>query len=175
MSLNYNILETIKLYDLVFKSNMFWAIILSVIILNIVFVYNKKITKYIILTINILLVFIILYYYAKGIISFNFNNPINNIYFYFLNSIVFLIINIFISLKTKYKKINIIFYSIFLVNIIYSLFKTHYLKNITSIVIYNIFPIIKFGNILYIIYYLVFTTLYFVLYNKHSNKIGDSV
>ena len=67
MSLNYNILETIKLYDLVFKSNMFWAIILSVIILNIVFVYNKKITKYIILTINnriigIKILFSILYF-----------------------------------------------------------------------------------------------------------------
>ena len=154
MSLNYNFLETIKLYDLALKNNMFIASILSVIILNIVFIFNKKIIKYIALIINILLVFLILYYYVSGIISFKFSNPINNIYFYFLNSILFLIISVFIFFKTNYKKTNIIFYSISLINIVYSLFMTCYLKNITLIVIGNIFPMIKFGNIIYIIYYL---------------------
>ena len=109
MSLNYNIFETIKLFNLAFKNNMFIAIILSVIILNIIFIYNKKITRNIILVINLILIFGILYYYVKDIVSFKFNSPINNIYFYFLNSIVFLIINILISFKTKYKKINSIF------------------------------------------------------------------
>ena len=159
MSLNYNIIETIKLLGLAFKNNMFISIILSVIVLNIIFVFNKKIKNYIVLIINLLLIFGILYYYVKDIITIKFSNPINNIYFYFLNSIIFLIINIFISFKTKYKKINTIFYSISLINIIYSLFITYYLKSSTLIVIGNIFPMIKFGNIIYIIYYLLFIVL----------------
>lgn len=168
MSLNYNIFETIKLFNLAFKNNMFIAIILSVIILNIIFIYNKKITRNIILVINLILIFGILYYYVKDIVSFKFNSPINNIYFYFLNSIVFLIINILISFKTKYKKINSIFYSISLINIIYSLFITYYLKNSTLIVIGNIFPMIKFGNIIYIVYYIVFTM--FSIFDKKNIK-----
>ena len=170
MSLNYNIFETIKLYDLALKNNMFIAVILSVIVLNIVLILNKNISKYVILGINLISIFIIIYYYMDDIIKFRFSNPINNIYFYFFSSIIFLIVNIVVSFKTKYKYINYLFYSISLINILYSLFMTHYLSNSTIIVIGNIFPMIKFGNIIYILYYTLILVLIISKINIFDKK-----
>ena len=156
MSLNYNIIETIKLLNLCIKNNMFISIVISVILLEALFFINKDklILKYVILVLNISLVILILLYYLKDILTFNFSNPINNIYFYFLNSIIFLIILTILLFKTNYIKINYIFYGLSLIGITYSLFITHYFNNTTLIIIGNIFPIIKFGNMLYIAYYL---------------------
>jgi len=156
MSLNYNIIETVKLLKDAFKYNIFYSIIISFILLVILLILNKekKITNYIMMCINIILITIICYFYIKDIFLFNFNNPINNIYFYFFNSIVYLIVGTIINFKTKYKKTNYIFYGISLINLVYSLFMTHYLGNIPLIVIGNIFPMIKFGNIIYVIYYI---------------------
>ena len=132
------------------------AIILSCIILVIMLILNKdnKKTKYIVSTINFVLIIIISIYYIKDIIKFNFDNPLNNIYFYFFNSIIYLILMSVITFKTKYKKINYIIYGLSLINILFSLFMTHYLSNSTLIVIGNIYPMIKFGNIIYIVYYI---------------------
>ena len=68
--------------------------------------------------------------------------------------IIYLIIMSLISFNTKYKKINYIIYGLSLIFILFSLFMTHYLSNNTLIVIGNIYPMIKFGNIIYISYYL---------------------
>lgn len=156
MSLNYNIIDTLKLLKDAFKYNIFYSIIISSILLVILLILNKekKITNYIMIGINLILITIICYFYIKYIFSFNFNNPMNNIYFYFFNSIVYLIVVTIINFKTKYKKTNYIFYGISLINILYSLFMTHYLGNVPLIVIGNIFPMIKFGNITYVIYYI---------------------
>lgn len=156
MSLNYNIIETIKLLNLSIKSSMFMSIIMSSILLTIVFIINsdKTFIKYVVLIINTLLVVLILYYYLKDILTFKFANPINNIYFYFFNSIIYLILNSFLIFKTKYKKTNYVFYTLILFNLTYSLYMTHILYNQSIIVIGNIFPMIKFGNIIYIVYYI---------------------
>lgn len=169
MSLNYNIIDTLKLLKDAFKYNVFYSIIISSILLVILLILNKekKIINYVVIGINIILISIICYFYIKDIFVFNFNNPINNIYFYFFNSIIYLMVMAIINFKTKYKKINYIFYGISLINILYSLFMTHYLGNIPLIVIGNIFPMIKFGNIIYIIYYiLLIIDLWRVLWKK---------
>lgn len=155
MSLNYSIMDTIKLIGPVIKNSMFIAILLSVIILSIIYIYNNKVMKYISLVLSIFGITTILYYYFDGIISLNFKNPINNIYFYFFNSIIYLIISVIVFFKGKYKTIDYIFYCLAIINLSYSIFMTHYLYNYTMIVIGNIFPMIKFGNILYICYYLI--------------------
>lgn len=156
MSLNYSIIETLKLLKNAFKYDAFFAIIISSILFIIILILNKdkKIINYIILGINILLIIFISYYYIESILTFKFNNPINNIYFYFFNSIIYLVVMIIINFKTKYKRINYIFYGLVLINILYSLFMTYYLKNQNLIVIGNIFPMIKFGNIIYLVYYI---------------------
>ena len=156
MSLNYNIIDTLKLLKDAFKYNIFYSIIISSTLLVILLILNKekKITNYIVMGINIILIGLICYFYIKDIFTLNFVNPINNIYFYFFNSIIYLIVWTIINFKTKYKKTNYIFYGISLINILYSLFMTHYLNNIPLIVIGNIFPMIKFGNILYFVYYI---------------------
>ncbi|MBQ9071810.1 MAG: hypothetical protein IJY25_01455 [Bacilli bacterium] len=156
MNLDYNIIKTIKLFKDCFKYEIFIAIIISSILFVILLILNKekKITKYIVLSLNIIILIIIGYFYIKDIIKFNFSNPINNIYFYFFNTIIYLIVSSIINFKTKYKKTNYIFYGLCLINILFSLFMTHYLSNNTLIVIGNIFPMIKFGNIIYIVYYI---------------------
>lgn len=156
MSLNYNIIDALKLLFNVFKYNIFYFIVVSSILLVIILVINKnkKISNYIILCINILLITLILYYYSQSILAFKFNSPINNMYFYFFNSIIYLVIMIILNFNNKFKIINYIFYGLVLINLLYSLFMTHYLNNINLIVIANIFPMIKFGNIIYFVYYM---------------------
>ena len=167
MSLNYNILDTFKLLLNAFKYNVFISIIISSILFVIVLILNKnkKIINYVVLVLNIILIILICYFYIGSIIKFKFSNPINNMYFYFFNSIIFLIIMCIINFKTKYKNINYIFYGLSLINLLYTLFMTHYLNNIQIIVIGNIFPMIKIGNIIYFIYYviiIIFIIKYFI-------------
>ena len=170
MSLNYGIIDTIKLFYPIIKSSMFIAIILGVVILSIIYLLNNKAMKYISLVLCILGVGLIIYYYFGDIISFKFKNPLNNIYFYFFNSIICLIISTIMFFKNKYKTINYIFYCLIIINLSYSLFMTHYLYNYTLVVIGNIFPMIKFGNIIYICYYLFL--IYLIGREKIWNKKG---
>ena len=78
--------------------------------------------------------------------------------------LLYLIIMILVSCKTKYKKTNYVIYGLSLIFILFSLFMTHYLSNITLIVIGNIYPMIKFGNIIYISYYI----LLCIIFVKHK-------
>jgi hypothetical protein len=161
MSLNYNILETFKLLLNAFKYDIFIAIIIGMTILVLLLILNKNNKKinYLVYSINLILIIIISIYYIKDIISFKFSNPINNIYFYFFNSIIYLIVTSII-LNNKYKKLNYIIYGLSLINLLFALFMTHYLSNQTLIVIGNIFPMIKFGNIIYILYYIFLIVIY---------------
>lgn len=156
MSLDYNIIESLKLLLVSYKYNVMISINIASIILFIIFMLNKNknINKYVISTINILLIIIIGYYYIKDIFSFKYSNPINNIYFYFLNTILFLVIIGIRTIRNKVKILDYLVYNLSLINILFSLFMTYYLSNITLIVIGNIFPMIKFGNIIYIFYYI---------------------
>ena len=156
MSLNYNFIDTLKLLVNSLKYEIMISLIIGISIFIALLIINEKNKKinYIICIINILVIIIISLYYMKGIISFKFSNPINNIYFYFLNSIIYLITMCIINFKIKYKKINFIIYGISLINILFSIFMTYYLNNNTFIVIGNIYPMIKFGNIIYFCYYI---------------------
>jgi len=166
MSLNYSFIETLKLLFDSLKYEMMICLIIGISIFVFLLILNKdnKNIKYIIRIINILIIIIISIYYIKGIISFKFSNPINNIYFYFFNSIVYLITMCITNIK--YKKINYIIYGICLINILFSLFMTYYLNNQTLVVIGNIYPMIKIGNIIYILYYII---LIIIFINKRLN------
>lgn len=163
MSLNYNFINTLKLLYDSLKYSIMIALIISMIISVILLILNKdnKKTNYIVFVINLILISIIFIYYIKDIVTFKFNDPINNIYFYFFNSIIYLIVFSIMTFKTKYKKTNYIIYGISLVWLLFSLFMTHYLNNQTLIVIGNIYPMIKFGNIIYIVYYLLVCISFF--------------
>lgn len=158
MSLNYNLLETIKLSKLFFKYDIFNALVIISFIFFLVLVLNNnnKYLKYTYYIVNILLIIFIIIYYDNNIIKFNFSNPINNIYMYFFNSLIYLIIQLLTFNKIKYRKISYVFYFIFFIGISFSLFMTYYLSGSDIIVIGNIYPIIKFGNILYIFYFVLF-------------------
>ena len=169
MSLNYDFIDTIKLIPYLFKSSAFISILISVIVLGIIFEINKnsKTIKYVFLIINLFLVVLILINYLNKFLEFNYSNLISNIYFYFLNSIIYLILITYISFKNEYRRIDYTFYYLSLIGLLYSIFMTFYLKNITLIVIGNIFPIIKFGNYIYLIYY-IYITFNLILKRKRS-------
>lgn len=149
MSLNYGVIDTLKLLGNSFKYNVFISIIISSIIFIVVLFINKD--KKIVTIVNIILIIIVCYFYLKDILRFKFNNTINNMYFYFLNTIIYLILLI---IKRKYNILDFIFYGLSLINILFSIFMTNYLNNVDLVVIGNIFPMIKFGNIIYIFYYI---------------------
>ena len=109
--------------------------------------------KYIFIGINIILLCFILFLYLKNILKFNYTKPLKNIYVYFLNEIIYLLINIVLNKKIMQNKTYLILDILNKIGIIYSILMTIYLKNITIIVIGNIFPQIFFGNILFIISY----------------------
>lgn len=114
---------------------------------------NKK-SKYLILVINIIIISIIIYYYNCIFKSNIFIHFMHSIYFYFLNSIIYLIlITICFFKNIPYKRSIISFYIISLIFIMFSIFMTYYVKNIHIIVIGNIYPMIVFGNYLYMLFY----------------------
>ena len=65
MSLNYNVIETFKLLGNAFKYPIFYSIILTSILLVIILILNKdkKIIKYIVCAINLVLISLICYFY----------------------------------------------------------------------------------------------------------------
>ena len=156
MYLNYNIFKCFELLvECYIDHSMMWIITACSIILGFIIFINKnnKIINYIISIINILLIILILYFYHNSLLCnktfIHFNH---NIYFYFLNSIIYLII---ISIYLyKYKSLIVIHYLICLIFISYSLFITMYLKNIHLIIIGNVYPMIVFGIYLYYIFYI---------------------
>ena len=157
MSLNFSLIDTLKLFkDLISYPFFLTTILFSLLIIILLILNsNRKISKYILISTNITLVILILFYYIKKIIGFKFYNPIGNIYVYFINSIIYLVISSLIILKRKYNIIDYILYFISTVFILFSIFMTHYLKVNYLVIIGNIYPIIVFGNILYFLYYII--------------------
>ena len=174
MSINFDFIETWRLLLDSIRYDVLLAIILGSILLCFVCIINEKFGKVLIVIVNIILLFLIGKYYIKDIIEFNFSNPINNIYFYFFNSIIFMIVFTLEAFFDYLEKYDYIFYSLFLIGISFSLFMTNYLHNAHSIVILNIYPMIKFGNILMLLYYVtVLTKLgYHVIIKKTSKRSG---
>ena len=74
---------------------------------------------------------------------------------YFLNVIVYLATCIILNKKIYQSRLNLSLFILNKIGIAYSIIMTMYLKNITIIVIGNIFPQIFFGNILFIVSYIV--------------------
>ena len=159
MSTSMNIKDTITLFFNCLEYNIYRVFIF----LGIVCIYiiinkkDKKIIKYILSIVNIILIILICLYYIKDIISFNFNNPFYNIYFYFFSSIIYLIIFTITLYKLKYKNIYYVLYIIIIVNILFSLFMTNYLNNNKLLILGNIYPMIIINNTLYVIYYVLLT------------------
>lgn len=155
MYLNYNILKTLRLFlDCFIDHSMMWIILVCSIIIGFIIFINKnsKIINYIILVINMLLNLLIIYYYHNYLIcNETFMYFTHNIYFYFLNSIIYLIV-ISIYLWNN-KSLILIHYLICFVFISYSLFMTLYLNNIHWIILGNIYPMIVLGNYLYFLFY----------------------
>lgn len=174
MSINYSLSKAFSLLLDTLKYNAMISIIISSIALFIICIVNNKVGKYLILIINVVILFLIGKYYIADIIKFDFIDPLNNIYFYLFNSIVFILLISIQALLNKLYKYDYIFNSIFLIFIGFSLFMTQYLNNLVYIVIFNIYPMIKFGNMLIIIYYAVFLTKigYHVIIKKTSKGSG---
>ena len=158
MYLNYNVNTLINLLFDIFNYKIFIYIICASLILLLLCILNanNKLLYFFIIIINFLLVFLIIYYYNTNLFNIKIFNRFNhNMYFYFLNSIVFLIlINISIY-KNILRKLSILFYILLLPFILFSLFMTYYLKNIHIFILGNIYPCIVFGNLIILIYYVI--------------------
>lgn len=150
-------------------------IICSLILGIILFVnYKNKKINYLISFINISLIMMIIYYYHNYLISnLTFINIMHNIYFYYLNSIIYLIVLSICFYKfNKFRPFFIVVYIISLILLSFSLFMTSYAHNINLIVIGNIYPMIVYGNYLYLILY-VFVLIIFIkkIISKNNKDI----
>ncbi len=158
MYLNYSISHLFNLFIRnISKYTIYPFIVISCVILLFILLKNKdSYSKCIIIVIDIILSFIIIVNYKYNLLStLTFKCFYHNLYFYFLNSLIFMIVNLVFILKNKYLKINIYFYAIQMIFLLFSLFMTYYLKNAYLLIIGNIYPEITIGNYIYFIYYIV--------------------
>lgn len=159
MYLNYSFIDTFNLFIDYLNHFIFIIFIIISLILGFLFFINNK-TKYLLLIINIIIILLIIYYYNINLLNI-FNHLNHNIYFYFLNTIIYLVLISYHLFKNK----KLIFhYLISLIFISYSIFMTIYLKNIHIIIIGNIYPSIIYGNYLYFIFYIYLIVKYLKKY-----------
>lgn len=157
MYLDYNVS---KLFSLLLESIVNYKVFLMIIISSIIFIFiyllnkNNKLFDMIVAIFNTFLIFIIIAFYKDNLFNLSILKHFNhNMYFYFFNTIIYLFIISFNLYKSIYKKINIIFYGISLIFILFSLFMTYYLTNNHLLILGNIYPSIVIGNFIYFIYY----------------------
>lgn len=144
-----------SLIDKILNYPIYVFIIISSIILLLLLLSKGCTVKYIVFSINVVIFIIILASYNYHLFRLDiFDHGIFNIYCYFFNGLLFIIINTIIMFKNKYHKLNSIIYTISLIFILFSLFMTYYLSNNHYLVLFNICSEIVLGNIIYIFYYL---------------------
>lgn len=150
-----------SLIDSILGYTVYVFIIISSIIFLILLLTRSNVIKYIVLVINIIICILILINYNYHLFSINiFKHFIYNIYFYFLNSIAFIIVNTTMLFKDKYYKMNSIVYVVSLIFLLFSLFMTYYLSNNHFLILFNIYSEILLGNIIYIFYYIYLILLF---------------
>lgn len=136
-------------------------IIISAILLLLVLLFNRIWAKYIVLSLDVIISFIIVSKYGANLIRFtNFKYFYHNMYFYFLNSIIFMIINLIIIFKNKLFKTSIITYCISFIFLSFSLFMTYYLYNTHILILGNIYAEYTLGNYIYFVYYIIIISLF---------------
>ena len=172
MSIDLDFLDTWQLFLDSIRYDILLALIISSLLLCFICIINKQVSKYLIIIVNIILLFFIGKYYIRDILTFNFSNPINNIYFYFFNGIVFITIFTLEAIFDYIEKYDYLFYALFLIFMSFSIFMSDYLDS--SLVIYNIYPMIKIGNMIMLLYYIVVLTKvgYHVIIKKTSKRSG---
>lgn len=169
-SIDSNIFDTLSQYlHMINNYSMFFYIVVSVLIYSTI-IYGRydKIKNIIVGIINLLIVIIIINYYGLGIINnldtFINLDFINNIYVYFTLTIISLILltHIFVEriVYSIIKRIFMIFYVFILINILFALYMTSYLDNNFLLVLGNIYPMVKLGNILSISLYVMYIYYY---------------
>lgn len=176
MNLNYSIGKTISLLiNSIQNYFIFKIIIVCSILLFVILHINKKYQKYIVSTISFIMIIMIMYFYHQTMFSKEtFEYIMHNIRFYFFNSMIFLIIISLVNYIINKKIIINIMYCLTIILLSFSIFMTHYVHNVELITLGNIYPMIVYGNYLYIITYL-YLIIYLLIYlvkkrflTKHS-------
>jgi len=174
MYLEYNIIDTIKLFiDIINNYSMIKAIFLSGILLIILLFINsdnKKI-KYIIFILYLILIMLLLYYYGNNLFD-GFESFINNLYGYIFSSIVVLILIPILYIKNILnKRVLIIEEVISIVFITSLLYITHTFNNNTLLILGDTYPLVKIGNLTYIIYIIILLIVIIRrIYERKANK-----
>ena len=170
MNLNYSIGKTISLLlNSIQNYFIFKIIIVCSILLFIILLINKKYQKYIISIISIILAIMIIYFYYQTLISKDtFQNIMHNIRFYFLNSLIFLVVISVVNYIINKKIVINIIYCLSFILLSFSLFMTHYVHNVELITLGNIYPMIVYGNYLYTILYIYL--IIYAVYNLIKSK-----
>ena len=179
-SINYNLVDAIKLYADMFvsvKSFPIFAILALIIVLIVGFNLNNKNANFLYYIFNTIVIGVILFKFGKDIPSkiptFFSHRFYKNIYLYLTNIIVSLILITFI-LKSKrrplkYKYVILVFYYFVLVNSIFMLSMAHYLSYDFMMVLVNTYPMVLMGNI--VSFGLYITVIgYWLFFSKKQKK-----
>lgn len=157
-SINYNILDALKLYADMFinvKSFPIFAIAALLLVLVIGLNINNKNANFLYYIFNTIVIGVIVYKFGSNILdkipTFFKADFYKNIYLYLTNIVISLIL-ITSILKNKrrpnkYKYVILIFYYFILVNSLFMLSMAHYLNYDFLMVLVNTYPMVLIGNV----------------------------
>ena len=132
--------------------NSYIAILVSIILLFLLWFYNRKIINYILVVLNVALVGEILI--RSNIVLKNvFDHFLYNYYFYQINIIIFLALATILYWKNKATVVSNIIYFLSLLCLLFIIFMQHYLTY-DFLIVSNVNVEIIVGNILCWIYYI---------------------
>ena len=179
-SINYSIVDALRLYADMFvnvKSFPIFAVVALLLVIIIGLNINSKNANFLYIIFNTVVIGIIVYKFGKDIIDkiptfFNMKFY-KNIYLYLANIIISLIL-ITSILKNKrrpikYKYVILIFYYFILVNSLFMLSMAHYLKYDFMMVLVNTYPMVFIGNVASFGLYIAII-IYWIVFAKKNKK-----
>lgn len=157
MYLDYDVGKLFRLLlDSIINYKIFIFLLVSVVLYIILYLLNNNKFKMFCILVNTFISIIIICFYHSNLFNLEIFKHFNhNMYFYYLNSIVYLnLINV-LSYKNELNMFNLIIYGFSLILLLFALFMTKYLNNVDIIVLGNIYPSIVIGNTIYSISYII--------------------
>lgn len=134
----------------IYRVLIFLGLIISYLIIN---NKEKKITKILMTILSTFVIILIFIYYKDSILNSLLNKQMNILYVSYFISVIYLLIFSVTIYKFKYKSIYFIFYIIIIVNSLFSIFMTYYLKHNQILILSTGYPIFIINNVIIALYF----------------------
>ena len=164
------------------KTFIVFALAALVFVILVALNRNNKGVSFLFLGLNLLLTIIILFTFGFDILD-NFDTFFHldlykNMYFFFLNSVIALCTCSWIYKSKRcddtFKNIMLVIYFPLITNIIYMLSISNYFQDSELILLFNSYPMVYVGNLIYFtLYVFLFLYWFFAMKKKKKRRLGN--